>query len=368
MILTNPTRQIRVKTLLLSLFAACAPVLSQAQTTYAFHTLFSTTYTSANGAGDQVLSPAINNAGDVLWAGQTQAGARIFLNSPGNNIAAQAANANTLIDSRLPRFGSSSQNAVWNALSGEINPVTKLSQPNSNYQEDRIYLYNPSLSATPAIIGRTQFAANLGTVTSPDVNDRGQVVYRRLDYSALRWSLFTNSGSGLESDTQKVLDNYASIATPYLSNSGNVAFFGKAGSADPTRLFFYNIDVNTLNPITLSSPLVNPSLRDFSNDDTALVFDGSNLTGSFYTVNANGVVSLLATAGANGLARLELGQRNGKGQVAFANRTQLSVGGANPNAGLSDVFLYDNGLIRQITSNAPGVSITNLNLNDNGDV
>jgi hypothetical protein len=338
----------------------------QAQTPYQFRTLLRTTF-SVTGGGDQVLSPSINNLGDILWAGQTQGGPRIYLNSPFQNLAALVPNAGTLTDTRLPRFGTKTAHAVWNGSTGEIDPINGTASPGSGYQEDRIYLAKPGAPA-PTVIGATRFGSAFNIVTSPDVNDAGQAVFRQLNYPTGQWSLLVHDGSGSLSGTTAPLTGYNLINTTFINNSGKVTFFGRAASSDPNQLHVLDLATGSLSKQTTSLALSNPSLRDFSNDDLALVFDGSSLSGSMYTVALDGTTTRLFTAGTDGLSRVELGQRNQNGQIVFSNRTITATGGANPNAGRSDLMLYDDGAIYSLTNHAPGTAVTAANINDRGDI
>lgn len=341
-------------------------MVAPAKAQYVKKTVAIVVYTSANGAGDQVLSPGYNNSGDTLWAGQTQGGPRVFLNSLLSNVAAQVAGADTIVDSRLPRFGTNSQNAVWNASTGEIDPVTKLASPGSGYEEDRIYLYNPSVSTTPNAIYRTELGPSI--VTSPDVNDAGQATFRKLDFGTGQWSLFAHDGSGTEAGTTSALTNWSLVNTTFINNAGTIAFFGRRGASDPLSFFNYSIGTGTLTGAIPSLTLANPALRDYSDDGVGLLFDGGNATGSFYTIDGTGKTTKLLTAGTNGLSRLELGGRNKNGTFLFANRTVLGAGGANPTDGRSDLYISRNGVLKQLTSSALGTSISAAAINDRGDV
>lgn len=323
------------------------------------------------GTHNRLLSTGINNARDVIWSGPTQEGPQIYLNSPRNNIAQLDPLASTIIDSRLPRFGTHTQNTVWVASTGEIDPVTRLASPGSRYQEDRIYRYAPGHSATPTVVGSTVFVqdgAAVSAVTDPDVNDAGQAVFRRLNYRTFRWSLAFHGGSGDLSDTRDLLTDYALVTTPFLSNSGKVVFTARQNPGDPIQMYLYDstIDLLTLLPTGINWGAA--SLRDFSNDDVALAFAGSPTTGSFYTIDTQGNATPVLTAGTGGLTRIELGQRNSKGQIVFANRTVPGSGGASPSFGLSNLMLYDNGNLIRLTDNPPGVSIRAAAINDYGDI
>ncbi len=335
---------------------------AQAQRPYQYRTLTSVTASS----GGLIQSPSINNFGQVLYAGPTQSGNQVFLNSPSNNIAAFGVNAGSVQDTRLPRFGANSANAVWNANTVEIDPITKVVTPGSGYQEDRIYLYN-GLTGAATVIGETKFASPLTSAfANPDVNDAAQAAFRRINYTTSTWDLFTHNGNGDLSGTSIALSNWALVNTPFINNSGTTAFLGRTNAADPVSLF--NLNGNLLTPIAPTVNLASPALRDFSDDGKALIFDGNNLTGSFYTVDASGNAVQLLTAGTGGLARLELGQRNNQGQLVFGNRTLLGNGGATPFAGQSDLFIYTAGGLQQITNNPLGTAVISANLNDNGDL
>ncbi len=311
------------------------------------------------------LAPSINNFRHVLYAGPTQSGNQVFVGNPAANIAALGVNAGSVQDTRLPRFGANSANAVWNANTVEIDPVTKAVSPGSGYQEDRVYLYQGSGAAS--VIGETKFSAPITSAfASPDVNDAAQATWRRINYTTGTWDLFMHDGSGNLSGTRLPLANWALVNTPFINNAGTVAFYGRAAATDPVSLF--NFSGGTLTAIATNVPLAGPTLRDFSDDGHALIFDGSSLTGAFYTVSGSGDVSQLLTAGKAGLSRLELGQRNNNGMVAFGNRTATATGGATPNAGQSDLFTFLGGSIQQITSNAFGTAVLAANLNDNGDL
>lgn len=339
---------------------------AQAQTLYRFQTLFSET-----APYNRLNSVAINNGGRLLWSGPTQEGPQIFLDSPLHNIAALDPLAATIIDSRLPRFGANSKNAVWVASTGQIDRDTKQASPGSRYQEDRIYRYAPGSSATPTIIGSTTFAENgraVSALTNPDVNDRGQAIFRRLNYQTFRWSLLYHNGSGDLSGTRDLLADYSLVNAPFISNSGKAVFTARQNAADPIEMYLYDSETDTLSTLSTGINWANASIRDFSDDDVALVFAGSSATGSFYTVDTLGNATLLLTAGVGGVARIELGQRNNRGQILFAERTVLGTGGSSPSFGLSNLALYDNGRLIRLTDNPLGVSIRSAAINDRGDV
>lgn len=361
---TNCLRRISLGLLLAALFAGMKPAPADSQTTFRYTTLFSTIYDNTTGAGDQILSPSINNNGDVLWAGQTQSGPRVYLNSPANNLAAGVVNANTIIDTRLPRLGTNSATAVWDGLTGEIDPGTGLALPNSNYQEDHIYLNKNGVSS---LIGKTQFGGSFGTFSAPDVNDKGQAAFRRLDYGNFTWSLYTHDGSGLLSGTTIPLNGYYSIGNTYINADGNIAFFSRPTAADVSRLTIYNPITGTFTYLT-DATLAGSSLLEYNDDGSALLFKGSSTAGSYYIVDKNGNVRQVLTAGTNGTVRLSNAYRNNNGQFVFINRTQLGVGGATPTYGLSDLELYNNGNILNISNDLPGTAIGGANINDNGDV
>jgi hypothetical protein len=339
---------------------------AQAQTIYRFRTLYSDTSTY-----NRLNSVAINNGGHVLWSGPTQEGPQIFLDSPLHNIAALDPLAATIIDSRLPRFGTSSKNAVWVASTGQIDRVTKQASPGSRYQEDRIYRYAPGSSVTPTIIGSTTFVEDgraVSALTSPDVNDRGQAVFRRLNYQTGRWSLLYHDGSGSLSGTRDLLTDYALVNAPFISRSGKAVLTARQNAADPIEMYLYDPDTDMLSTLSTGINWANASLRDFSDDDVALVFAGSSATGSFYAVDMMGNATLLLTAGVSGVTRIELGQRNNRGQVLFADRTVSGTGGGAPSFGLSNLMLWDHGRLIRLTDNPLGVSIRAAAINDRGDV
>ena len=339
---------------------------AQAQTLYRFQTIYSVT-----GASNRLNSVGINNGGRVLWSGPTQEGPQIYLDTPLNNIAALDPLAATIIDSRLPRFGTQTNNVVWVASTGQIDRDTKQASPGSRYQEDRIYRYAPGSSATPTIIGSTIFAEDgraVSAVTNPDVNDRGQAVFRRLNYQTGRWSLLYHNGSGDLSGTRDLLTDYALVNAPFISNSGKAVFTARQSAADPIQMYLYDSQTDMLSPLSTSFNWANASIRDLSNDDVALVFAGSSASGSFYTVDTLGNAALILTAGTSGVTRIELGQRNNRGQIVFADRTVSGTGGGSPSFGLSNLVLYDNGQLIRLTDNPLGVSIRAAAINDRGDV
>ena len=361
---TNCLRRISLSLLLVALFAGVKQIPASAQTTFRYTTLFSTIYDNTTSAGDQILSPSMNNNGDVLWAGQTQSGPRVYLNSPSNNLAAGVPNADTIIDTRLPRFGTNSANAVWDGLTGEIDPNTGLALPNSNYQEDHIYLNKNGVSS---LIGKTQFGGSFGTFSAPDVNDKGQAAFRRLDYGNFTWSLYVHDGSGLLSGTTIPLSGYYSIGTTYINANGNIAFFSRPTAADVSQLTIYNPTTGTFtHPI--GANLTGASLLEYNDDGSAFMFLGSSTAGSYYIVEKNGNITQALTAGTNGTVRLSNAYRNNNGQFVFINRTQLGASGATPTYGLSDLELYNNGSILNISNDQPGTVIGGANINDNGDV
>lgn len=333
---------------------------------YWFRSIYGTTFGAPNPAGDPVLSPAINNLGDILWAGQTQGGPRIYLNGPERNLAGLAANADTLVDSRLARSAANTDNAVWNASTGEIDPLTKTAAPGSGYQEDRIYLYDESLGSAPRLIGVTRFGVAFSTLTSPDVNDAGQAVFRRLHFPTTTFALSFHDGSGAVSGTREVLTGYNSINTTFINNAGVAAFFGRARASDPLSLHLYDGNSGDLviRPVTFA----NLTLRDFSDDGTGLAFAGASANGTMYAVESSGTALPLFTAGTQWLSRVELGQRNRFGQVAFANRTVLASGGSLPAAGQSDVMVFADGGIERVTDHPAGTAVSAANLNDDGEI
>jgi hypothetical protein len=340
--------------------------LAQAQTLYRFQTVYSVT-----GTYNRLLSTGINNGGHVLWSGPTQEGPQIYLDSPFHNISALDPLAATIIDNRLPRFGMQTKNAVWVASTGQIDRDTGQASPGSRYQEDRIYRYAPGSSATPTIIGSTIFVENgraVSALTNPDVNDRGQAVFRRLDYQTGRWSLLYHNGSGDLSGTRELLTDYALVTAPFISNSGKAVFTARQSAADPIQMYLYDSQTDMLSPLSTSLNWTNASIRDFGDDDVALVFAGSSATGSFYTVDTLGNAALILTAGTSGVTSIELGQRNNRGQIVFADRTVSGTGGGAPSFGLSNLVLYDDGQLIRLTDNPLGVSIRAAAINDRGDV
>ncbi len=306
--------------------------------------------------GDSILSPNINDAGEVLWAGSTQAGPRIYRSTGAarQNVAALARDYPN-VDTRLPRFGASSAYATWESNTDVV--------PSLGYQATRVYLQRPKLSEIPTIVAEAEFPAF--QLKFPDVNDLGQVAFIQIRSANLSRSLLFHDGSGNPAGTRALVSEWHSISQAFINNNGLVAFLGRPLASDVMRLWIFHLSNSSLVSWPAADTISGGVLEDFSHSNTALIFNGTSFDGSFFLVNETRADRILSS-GQNGLSQLESGRLNAHNYVAFTNRVGPAT--TNPRSfGTSNLWLFNPSTrsIVQVSQNSAGTAVVDASLSDN---